>query len=72
MTGVQTCALPIYGEPVYIIAEIASNFDGSKKRAKLLIDLAVNCGADAVKFQCFKADKIISKEIGRASCRERV
>ncbi|MHC4738259.1 MAG: N-acetylneuraminate synthase family protein [Planctomycetota bacterium] len=50
------------GEPVYIIAEIASSFDGSKKRAKLLIDLAVNCGADAVKFQCFKADKIISKE----------
>ena len=50
------------GEPVYIIAEIASSFDGSKKRAKLLIDLAVNCGADAVKFQCFKTDKIISKE----------
>jgi len=50
------------GEPVYIIAEIASSFDGSKERAKLLIDLAVDCGADAVKFQCFKADKIVSKE----------
>lgn len=50
------------GEPVYIIAEIASSFDGCKERAKMLIDLAVDCGADAVKFQCFKADKIVSKE----------
>jgi len=49
-------------EQVYIIAEIGSNFDGSIKRAKKLIDLAKNCGADAVKFQCFTADKIISKE----------
>ncbi len=50
------------GEPVYIIAEIASSFDGSKERAKMLIDLAAECGADAVKFQCFEADKIVSKE----------
>jgi sialic acid synthase SpsE len=50
------------GEPVYIIAEIGSNFDGSMERAKMLIDLAKDCGADAVKFQCFTTDKIISKE----------
>lgn len=50
------------GEPVYIIAEIGSNFDGSIKRAKMLIDLVKDCGADAVKFQCFTADKIVSKE----------
>ena len=50
------------GEGVYVIAEIASNFDGSMKRAKMLIDLAKDCGADAVKFQCFAADKIISKD----------
>ena len=50
------------GEPIYIIAEIGSNFDGGKERAKMLIDLAKDCGADAVKFQCFTADKIISKE----------
>jgi N-acetylneuraminate synthase len=49
-------------EPTYIIAEIASNFDGSKGRAKMLIDLATDCGANAVKFQCFTADKIVSKE----------
>jgi len=50
------------GEPVYIIAEIGSNFDGNIDRAKNLIDLAKECGADAVKFQCFLADNIVSKE----------
>lgn len=50
------------GEPVYIIAEIGSNFDGSIERAKMLIDLAKDCQADAVKFQCFVTDKIISRE----------
>jgi N-acetylneuraminate synthase len=49
-------------EPAYIIAEIGSNFDGDIERAKMLIDLAKNSGADAVKFQCFRADKIVSQE----------
>ena len=50
------------GEPVYTIAEIGSNFDGNIERAKKLIDLAKECDADAVKFQSFKTEKIISKE----------
>lgn len=49
-------------EPAYIIAEIGSNFDGDIERAKMLIDLAKDSGADAVKFQCFRADKIVSQE----------
>jgi sialic acid synthase SpsE len=50
------------GCPCYCIAEIGSNFDGSMERAKKLIDLAKESGADAVKFQSFKADKIVSEK----------
>lgn len=50
------------GQPVYCIAEIGSNFDGDLDRAKYLVDLAKKCGANAVKFQSFLTDKIISKE----------
>lgn len=50
------------GAQTYIIAEIGSNFDGSLERAKKLIDLAAGAGADCVKFQSFKAPKIVSKE----------
>lgn len=50
------------GEPSFLIAEIGSNFDGDIDRAKDLIDLAKESGADAVKFQSFTTDNIISKE----------
>lgn len=50
------------GQPVYIVAELGSNFDGSLEQAKKLVDLAKECGADAIKFQSFLADKLISKE----------
>jgi N-acetylneuraminate synthase len=46
----------------YIIAEIGSNFDGSIKKAKKLIYAAKKCGADAAKFQSFKAEEFISKK----------
>lgn len=39
------------GEPVFIIAEIGLNHNGSPELAKKLIDVAVNAGCDAVKFQ---------------------
>ena len=47
--------------PCYIIAEIGSNFDGSLEKAKKLIKLAKNCGANAVKFQSFKTDLLLSR-----------
>ena len=37
-----------------LIAEIGNNHEGSFKRAKKLIDLAKEAGADAVKFQTIK------------------
>lgn len=48
--------------PCYIIAEIGSNFDGSLSKAKKLIKLAKDCGADAAKFQSFKTEELLSKK----------
>jgi sialic acid synthase SpsE len=47
-------------EPVYFIADIAANHDGDLNRAKQLIHIAKENGADAAKFQNFKAAKIVS------------
>lgn len=44
----------------YFIADIAANHDGDLGRAKELIYLAKEAGADAAKFQHFKADTIVS------------
>ena len=44
----------------YFIADIAANHDGKLSRAKKLIKLAAKSGADAVKFQHFKAETIVS------------
>ncbi len=46
--------------PTYFIADISANHDGSLDRAKLLIRLAKEAGADAAKFQNFRAPKIVS------------
>jgi len=46
--------------PVYFIADIAANHDGDLERAKMLIRLAKEAGADAAKFQHFQAPKIVS------------
>jgi len=47
-------------KPAYFIADVASNHDGDLARAKDLIWLCKEAGADAVKFQHFKAEKIVS------------
>lgn len=46
--------------PTYFIADIAANHDGDLERAKMLIRLAREAGADAAKFQNFRAPKIVS------------
>lgn len=46
--------------PTYFIADIAANHDGDLERAKDLIYMAAEAGADAAKFQHFKADTIVS------------
>ena len=47
--------------PPYIIAEIGVNHEGNINKAKQLISLAKEGGADAVKFQTYKADDLASK-----------
>jgi sialic acid synthase SpsE len=46
--------------PTYFIADIAANHDGDLERAKDLIYLAAEAGADAAKFQHFQAATIVS------------
>lgn len=52
---------------VIIIAEAGVNHNGSMMIAKKLIDVAKKAGADIVKFQSFKSEKIASKEAKMAN-----
>lgn len=48
------------GHPTYFVADISANHDGELERAKRLIRLAAEAGADSAKFQNFRAAKIVS------------
>jgi sialic acid synthase SpsE len=48
--------------PTYFVADISANHDGDIERAKLLIQLVARAGADAAKFQNFRAAKIVSDQ----------
>jgi N-acetylneuraminate synthase len=53
-------------EPVFIIAEAGVNHNGSVGTALKLIDVAAEAGANAVKFQTFHAEAIISRSARKA------
>ena len=55
--GTRTIGLK---HPTYFIADIAANHDGDLERARMLIRFAKEAGADAAKFQNFRAPKIVS------------
>jgi len=48
--------------PTYFIADVGANHSGSLDKACELIHLAAEAGADAVKFQHFRADHIVSEK----------
>ena len=52
---------------VFIIAEAGVNHNGSIDLAKKLIDVASDSGADAVKFQTFKAENLATKNAKKAN-----
>jgi len=51
---------------IFIIAEAGVNHNGSLALAKKLIDVAARAGADAVKFQTFKAESLVSRSAAKA------
>ncbi|MGJ1224636.1 N-acetylneuraminate synthase [Sphingobacterium siyangense] len=51
---------------VIIIAEAGVNHNGSLENAFKLVDVAANAGVDYVKFQTFKADKLVAKSARKA------
>lgn len=53
-------------EKVFVIAEAGVNHNGDINNAKKLVDVAVSAGADAVKFQTFKAENIVCKNAEKA------
>lgn len=54
------------GEHCFVIAEAGSNHNGSLAHAKRLIDVAASAGADAVKFQIFRARKLYPRSAGES------
>lgn len=54
-----------------IIAEAGVNHNGSLDIAKKLVDAAVEAGVDIIKFQTFKADRLVSKDVKKAEYQKR-
>lgn len=50
-------------DDVFIIAEIGGNHEGNFDYARKLTDLAIESGADAVKFQVYTGDSLVNKHI---------
>ena len=56
---------------IFIVAEIGCNHNGSKELAREMVRKAKECGVDAVKFQTFKADALISCYAPKAEYQKR-
>jgi N,N'-diacetyllegionaminate synthase len=56
---------------VFVIAEAGVNHNGEEGRAIELVETAARCGADAVKFQTFHADKLVVRGAAKAEYQKR-
>ncbi len=74
VTGLQAARAAAAGAstaPVYIIAEAGVNHNGDLTLAKRLADAAKACGADAVKYQSFNAENLVSRRAQKAAYQKR-
>ena len=58
------------GEPCFVIGEAGVNHNGDLSLAKKLVDVARRAGADAVKFQSFKAENLVTRRAPKAKYQE--